>query len=57
MAERELAAGNVGRAEELLDECPLRLRGWEWRHLKRRPYGPLTFREHGSGVWTMAFTG
>jgi WD40 repeat protein/serine/threonine protein kinase len=56
LAERELAAGNVGRAEELLDECPVSLRGWEWHHLKRRPYGPLTFREHRSGVWTMAFS-
>src|SRR5262249_20706507 len=35
LAERELAAKNVGRAEELLEECPLRLRGWEWHFLKR----------------------
>jgi WD40 repeat protein/serine/threonine protein kinase len=56
LAERELAAGNVGRAEELLDNCPVRLRGWEWHHLKRRPHGPLVFKGHGSGVWTMAFS-
>jgi serine/threonine protein kinase len=56
LAERELAAGNVGRAEELLDDCPVRLRAWEWHHLKRRPHGPLVFREHGSGVWAMAFS-
>ncbi len=56
LAERELAAGNVGRAEELLDDCPLPLRGWEWRHLKRRPYRPFTFRKHGSDVWYAAFS-
>jgi WD40 repeat protein len=26
---------DLGRAEKLLDECPERLRGWEWRYLKR----------------------
>src|SRR5262249_11882094 len=36
LAERELAANNIGRAEELLTECPERLRGWEWHCLKRR---------------------
>jgi WD40 repeat protein len=35
LAHLELLAKNVGRAEELLDECPERLRGWEWRCLKR----------------------
>ena len=30
LAERELWANNAGRAEELLDECPAPLRGWEW---------------------------
>jgi WD40 repeat protein len=35
LAHLELLARNAGRAEELLDECPKRLRGWEWRCLKR----------------------
>ena len=39
LAGRELAAGNVGRAEELLDDCPEHLRGWEWHFLKRQRYG------------------
>ncbi len=56
LAERELAAGNIGRAEELLEECPVHLRGWEWHHLKRRPYKPLTFRAHRSGVWYATFS-
>src|SRR5262249_41854519 len=37
-AARELAADNLGRAEELLDDCPATLRGWEWHYLKRRRY-------------------
>jgi hypothetical protein len=28
-ASHELFAGAVGRAEELLDDCPPHLRGWE----------------------------
>jgi WD40 repeat protein len=31
----ELATDNLGRAEELLDECPEDLRGWEWFYLRR----------------------
>jgi serine/threonine protein kinase len=38
-AQQELSAGNTGRAEELLDECPDHLRGWEWRYLKRSRAG------------------
>jgi WD40 repeat protein/serine/threonine protein kinase len=50
LAQREWLANNVGRSEQLLNECPLRLRGWEWHYLKRlqhsallrlRPNGPL----------------
>ena len=46
LAERELSAGNVGRAEELLDECPLDLRGWEWHFLKRQCYGNAAPLQH-----------
>jgi hypothetical protein len=56
LAERELAANNVGRAEELLDDSPVHLRGWEWHYLKRRPYAPLTFRGHNSWVLGVAFS-
>jgi WD40 repeat protein len=38
LAERELATGDIGRAEELLEECPEHLHGWEWHYLKRRRY-------------------
>jgi WD40 repeat protein/serine/threonine protein kinase len=56
LADRELAINNVGRAEELLDGCPLRLRGWEWDYLKRRPCGPLTLTVPGAAVWGVAFS-
>jgi WD40 repeat protein/serine/threonine protein kinase len=47
LAEREIEAGNIGRAEELLEECPEPLHGWEWHFLKRRcREEPLTFRGH-----------
>jgi WD40 repeat protein len=37
----ELTMSNSGRAEELLDECPQHLRGWEWHYLKRERHAPL----------------
>jgi WD40 repeat protein/tRNA A-37 threonylcarbamoyl transferase component Bud32 len=44
-AQQELLAGNTGRAEELLEDCPDYLRGWEWHYLKRsRPGNPLLLR-------------
>ncbi len=57
LAGRELAAGNVGRAEELLDECPGHLRGWEWRFLKRQRYdGEPTPLHHSATVNSVAFS-
>src|SRR5439155_712783 len=48
LAERELSVDNWGRAEELLDECPVPLRGWEWYHLKGLRQGPtITLRPGG----------
>jgi WD40 repeat protein/serine/threonine protein kinase len=35
LAHRELSADNLGRALQLLDECPDHLRDWEWYYLKR----------------------
>jgi WD40 repeat protein/serine/threonine protein kinase len=35
LAHRELSADNLGRALQLLDECPEDLREWEWYYLKR----------------------
>src|SRR5262249_31644515 len=41
LAHRELEANMVGRADELLAECPVHLRGWEWNYLKRLRYDSL----------------
>jgi WD40 repeat protein len=46
LAGRELSAGNVGHAEELLDQCPEYLRGWEWHFLKGQRYGNIPPFEH-----------
>jgi hypothetical protein len=35
LAEREWQGNNPRRAEQLLDECPNALRGWEWNYLKQ----------------------
>lgn len=35
LAHRELSVDNLGRALQLLSECPEDLRGWEWRYLMR----------------------
>jgi WD40 repeat protein/serine/threonine protein kinase len=36
LAQHELLANNVGRANQLLDDCPPEFRQWEWWHLRRR---------------------
>jgi WD40 repeat protein/predicted Ser/Thr protein kinase len=40
LAASELAADDIGHYEELLDECPERLRGWEWHYLKQLRQAP-----------------
>src|SRR5262249_55475647 len=39
LASREWIAGNVGRVEQLLEECPPAMRGWEWRYLGKQCRG------------------
>jgi eukaryotic-like serine/threonine-protein kinase len=56
LAGRELAAGNVGRAEELLDACPEHLRGWEWHFLKRQRYDKAPLLQHSETVGRVAFS-
>jgi WD40 repeat protein/tRNA A-37 threonylcarbamoyl transferase component Bud32 len=54
----ELEARHVGRAEELLDEQPVALRGWEWFYLKRLRYGPplVLNNRHANYIWGVAFS-
>jgi WD40 repeat protein/serine/threonine protein kinase len=56
LAERQLSAGNVGRAEELLNDCPPELRGWEWHFLKRQRYGNAPPLQHPATVLRVAFS-
>src|SRR5262249_7706926 len=51
LAEREWGANNLSRMEELLEQCPEDLRGWEWRYLKRLRYGALPPLQHESAVY------
>jgi hypothetical protein len=50
LAERELAANNLARAEELLDQCPPELRRWEWHYLNRSRGRPPRVMRHRHAV-------
>ena len=41
LAEREWSANNLSRVEQLLNACPVDLRGWEWHYLKRLRLGSI----------------
>ncbi|HEX8201598.1 MAG TPA: protein kinase, partial [Isosphaeraceae bacterium] len=57
LAERELEANDLGRAAELLAQCPPGLRGWEWHYLRRLCHGsPPEFRGHTGLVFDVAFS-
>jgi WD40 repeat protein len=46
LASREWGFGNAGRVRELLDECPVGLRAWEWRYLDGQTRGDLLTLKH-----------
>ncbi len=51
LANHELSVGNVDRVAELLNQCPERLRRWEWYYLRRQiGANLLTFRGHVAPV-------
>jgi WD40 repeat protein len=51
LADREISANNLARAEELLDACPSVQRRWEWHYLKRQCQGSaLSLRDAGRHV-------
>jgi dipeptidyl aminopeptidase/acylaminoacyl peptidase len=56
LAEREWEGNNLGRMEQLLDDCPEDLRGWEWRYLKRLRYGDHLLLRHESAIYSVAFS-
>src|SRR5262249_37491196 len=57
LAASEIQGKSPGRAEELLEGCAERLRGWEWRHLKGLRFGEsLVLRGHEGYVLDLAFS-
>ena len=57
LADREGEARNIGRAEELLEDCPPEFRGWEWHYLKRRNRQELLlFRGHAGLISSAAIS-
>jgi len=58
VAERELTANqDIGLASNLLEQCPQRLRGWEWDYLMRlRDIGPARLTGHDGGLWSAVFS-
>ena len=56
-AYREWQANNLPRTRELLEACPPRLRGWEWRFVQRLCHlERLTFRGHRESPMSMAYS-
>ena len=58
LAHRELSVDNLGRALELLEECPQGLRQWEWHYLERLcRIDPLVVHDPGKAeVNSVAFS-
>src|SRR5262249_24942009 len=54
LVERERSTGNVRRAEQLLEQCPADLRGWEWHYLRRQRYGSRPPLNQGSHLYGLA---
>jgi eukaryotic-like serine/threonine-protein kinase len=44
------------RAEELLEQCPPHLRGWEWHYVKRLPFAEVLKLPHGDVVHRVAWS-
>src|SRR5262249_28413401 len=56
LAEREHRRRIGSRADELLDQCPKHLRGWEWHYLKRLPFAHFPPLPHDTYVIRVAFS-
>jgi hypothetical protein len=57
LAHRAWQEANVGRALQLLADCPPDLRRWEWHYVARLCHADLgTLRGHTSGVNSVAFS-
>ena len=57
LTERARTAGQVRIAEQLLLDCKLSLRGWEWEYLHRLRYGQMPAIDHASHLFSLAVSG
>jgi WD40 repeat protein/serine/threonine protein kinase len=57
---QKLAADDLPLVEQLLEECPVALRGWEWGYLKRRylagPFEELPGNSTPAKIWAVTFS-
>jgi WD40 repeat protein len=56
LAERESAANDLNRVDQLLAACPTELRGWEWHYLRRLGRSSISTLRHKSAVLSVAFS-
>src|SRR5439155_27011979 len=56
LAEREWAANDLSRVDQLLDACPADLRGWEWHYLKRLRLEGIPSLRHAAAVLSAAIS-
>jgi WD40 repeat protein/tRNA A-37 threonylcarbamoyl transferase component Bud32 len=57
LAEREYRSGDISRADELLNDCPEALRGWEWHYLHRVAQVPRTvWQAHKDWVTSLSYS-
>jgi WD40 repeat protein/serine/threonine protein kinase len=56
LAERESAANDLNRVDQLLAACPTELRGWEWHYLRRLGRSGISTLRHKSAALSVAFS-
>jgi WD40 repeat protein len=56
LAHSEWSANNLDRMEQLLEDCPANLRGWEWHYLKRLHLGGIPPLRHASRLISAVFS-
>ncbi len=57
LAERAAADGIRSQADQLLENCPANLRGWEWFHVKNRLIQePVSLKDNDKPVYGLAFS-
>jgi eukaryotic-like serine/threonine-protein kinase len=57
LADRALSGNMVDRVDELLAQCPARLRNWEWHYLNRQRHGVRrVLSAHAARITALAFS-